>query len=76
MTKIIVTLQIYNYVYTEQSLKCISNWYTALLMHAYLNSYSIKKVLITCFPRLKNNNIAAVFEINQSQDRHCVVLAR
>ena len=33
--------------------KCISNWYTALLMHAYLNSYSIKKVLNTCFPRLK-----------------------
>ena len=45
--EILVTLHIDNYVYMEQNLNCISNWYTALLMHAYWNSYPIKKVLIT-----------------------------
>ena len=33
--EILVTLPIDNYVYMEQNLNCISNWYTALLMHAY-----------------------------------------
>ena len=41
--EILVTLPIDNYVYMEQSLNCISNLYTALLMHAYWNSYPIKK---------------------------------
>ena len=43
--EILVTLQIDNYVYTEQNFNCISNWYTIILMHAYLNSYSIPKKL-------------------------------
>ena len=33
--EILVTLPIDNNVYIEQNLNCISNWYTALLMHAY-----------------------------------------
>ena len=41
--EILVTLQIDDYVYTEQNFNCISNWYTTILMHVYLNSYSIPK---------------------------------
>ena len=44
--EILVTLPIDNYVYMEQNLNCISNWYTALLMHAYWNSHPIKKTNI------------------------------